>query len=154
VLISTAQQRESAMLLFFSRKACLTLWPHGLQHTRLFCPPPSPRVCSNSCPFSWWCNLIIVSSVATFSFCLQSFPTSGSFPMSRLFSGQSIGASALVSVQFSHSVMSNSLPTHGLHIPGFPVHHQLLELAQTRVLWLSDAISHQSFQWILRVDFI
>ena len=62
--------------------------------------PLSPRVCSNSCPLSWWCYLTISSSAALFSFCLQSFPASGSCPVSQLFSsgGQNIGAvaSALV----------------------------------------------------------
>ena len=57
-----------------------SLGPHELQHTRLFCPPLSPRVCSNSCPLSWWCNLNISSSAITLSFCLQSFPASGPFP--------------------------------------------------------------------------
>ena len=77
-------------------KSCLTLWPHGLQHARLACPSPTPRVCSNSCPLSQWCYLISSSIVPFFSSCLQSFPSSGSFPMSRVFAsgGQSIGASA------------------------------------------------------------
>ena len=57
------------------------LRPHGLQHTRLPCPSPTPRACQNSCPSSWWCYLIISSSVIPFSFCLQSFPASGSFPV-------------------------------------------------------------------------
>ena len=76
-------------------KSCLTLQPHGLQHTRLLCPPLSPRVCSDSCPLSWWCYLIISSSVTPFS-CPQTFPASRSFPMSQLFAsgGQSIGTSA------------------------------------------------------------
>ena len=71
----------------------------GLQHTRLPCPSPSPRACSNSCPLSQWCHPTILSSVMTFS-CLQCFPESGSFPVSQLFEsgGQSIGASALASV--------------------------------------------------------
>ena len=74
--------------------------PHGLQHTRLPYHPLSPGVCSNSCPLSWWCHPTISSSVIPFSSCLQSFPASGSFPMSQFFTsdGQSIGASALVSV--------------------------------------------------------
>ena len=65
-------------------------------HARLPCPSPSPRVCSNSCPLSQWCHPTISSSVVSFSSCLQSFPASGSFPMSRLFAsrGQTIGASA------------------------------------------------------------
>ena len=71
-------------------------WPHGLQPTRLPCPSLSPRVCSNSCPLSWWCHPTIPSSVIPFSSCLQSFPASESFLMSQLFTpvGQSIGASA------------------------------------------------------------
>ena len=61
----------------------LLMWPHELWDSRLLCRPLSPRVCANSCPSSWWC---ISSPAASFSFCLQSFPTSGSFPGSRLFS--------------------------------------------------------------------
>ena len=49
-----------------------SLWPHGLQHARLPCPSPSPRVCSNSCPLSQWCYPTISSSATIFSFCLQS----------------------------------------------------------------------------------
>ena len=77
---------------------CLQLC--GLQHARIPCPSLSPRVCSNSCPLSWWCSLTISSSAAPFSFCLQSFTVSGSFPKSWLFasSGQSIGASASATV--------------------------------------------------------
>ena len=73
-----------------------SLWPHELQHARLPCPSLSPGVCSNSCPLSQWCYLIISSSAVFFYFCLQSFPASESFPMSRLFTsgGQRIGASA------------------------------------------------------------
>ena len=77
-----------------------SLQPHGLQHTRLPCPSLSSRVCSNSCPSSRWCHPTISFSVVPFSSCLQSFPTSWSFPMSQLFSsgGQSTGASASASV--------------------------------------------------------
>ena len=80
-----------------------SLWPRGLQHLRLPCPSPSPRVCSNSCLLSRWCHPTISSSVVPFSSCPQSFPESGSFPKSQLIasSGQSIGASASASV---HSV--------------------------------------------------
>ena len=71
--------------------------PHGLQHARLLCPPLCPGVCSNSRPSSQYCYFTISSSVVPFS-CPQSFPASGSFPVSRLFQsgGQSIGASASV----------------------------------------------------------
>ena len=74
-----------------------SLWPHGLQHARHPCPSPIPRACSNSCQLSRWCHPIISTSVIPFS-CLQSFPASGSFPMSQFFpsGGQSIGASASV----------------------------------------------------------
>ena len=77
-----------------------SLWPHGLQHTRLPCPSPTPRVYSNSCPLSWWCHPTISSSLIPFSSHLQSFTTSGSFPMSQFFtSGNwSIRASASASV--------------------------------------------------------
>ena len=77
-----------------------SLRPHGLQHARLPCPSPTPRVCSNSCLSSQWCHPITLSSVAPFSSCPQSFPASGSFPMSQLFSsgGQSTGTLASVSV--------------------------------------------------------
>ena len=77
-----------------------SLWPHGLQHVRPPCPSSTPRVYSNSCPLSWWCHPTISSSVVPFSSCLQSFPASGSFPMSQLFAsgGQRIGVSASASV--------------------------------------------------------
>ena len=62
---------------------------HGLQHTRLPCPSLSPGVCSNSCLLSQWCCLTVSSSAAVFSSCPQSFPASGSFPMSQLFASDS-----------------------------------------------------------------
>ena len=73
------------------------LWPHELQHTSFPCPSLSPRVCSNSCLLSWWCQPTILSSIVPFS-CLQSFPASGSFPVGQLFAtgGQSIAALASV----------------------------------------------------------
>ena len=75
-----------------------SLQPHGLQYTRLLCPPPSPGVCSNSCLSSRWCHPTISSSVAPFFSYPQSFPALGSFPVSQLFTsgGQSIGASVSV----------------------------------------------------------
>ena len=60
--------------------------PHGLQLSRLPCPSPSPRVCSNSCPLSQWCHPTVSSSVVPFSSCLQSFPASRSFQRSQFFS--------------------------------------------------------------------
>ena len=77
-----------------------SLWPHGLQHARPPWPSPTPRVYPNSCPLSRWCHPTISFSVVRFSSCLQSFPASGSFPMSQLFASgvQSIGVSASSSV--------------------------------------------------------
>ena len=73
---------------------------HGLQHTRLSCPSPSPGAYSHSCPLSWWCHQTISSSAVPFISCLQFVPASGSFLMSQLFAsgGQSVGAWALASV--------------------------------------------------------
>ena len=75
------------------------LQPRGLQHARLPCPSPTPEAGSNSCPSSRWCHPTILSSVFPFSSYLQSFPASGSFPMSQFFTpgGQSIEASASAS---------------------------------------------------------
>ena len=77
-----------------------SLQPHGLPQARLICPSPTPRACWNSCSSSWWCHPTISSSVIPFSSCFQSFPASGSFPVSWLFTsnGQNIGASASASV--------------------------------------------------------
>ena len=73
---------------------------HGLQHASRPCPSPTPKDCSNSCPSSRWCHPTISSSVIPFFSCLQSFPTSGSFPRSQFFTsgGQNIGVSASTSV--------------------------------------------------------
>ena len=86
------------MLLSLCNHSILSNWlrPYGLQCARLPCPSLSPGVCSNSCSSSWWCHPTISSSVIPFSSCLQSFPASGSFPVSQFFTsgGQSIGTSA------------------------------------------------------------
>ena len=76
-----------------------SLLPHGLQHARLPCPSPTPGTCPNSCPSSQWCHPTISSSVPVSS-CLQSFPASGSYPMSQYFGSgsQIIGVSASASV--------------------------------------------------------
>ena len=77
-----------------------SLRPHEPQHARPPCPSPTPRVHPNPCPSSRWCHPTISSSVVPFSSCPQSFPASGSFEMSQLFTsgGQSIGVSASISV--------------------------------------------------------
>ena len=74
--------------------------PHEPQHARPPCPSSTPGVYPTSHPLSWWCHPTISSSVIPFSSCPQSFPASGSFPMSQFFTsgGQSIGVSASISV--------------------------------------------------------
>ena len=102
--INTFMRRKS---LWLARIVVVQL----ITHVRLFvtpwtathqasCPSLSPGVCSNLCPFNWWCHPSISSSVDPFSSYRQSFPVSGSFPASQLFvsSGQNIGTSASVSV--------------------------------------------------------
>ena len=81
-----------------------SLWPYGLQHAGLPCPSPTPPAYSNSCPSSRWCRPTISSSVVPYSSRLQSFPASGSFPVSQFFTsgGQSIGVSASASVLPMH----------------------------------------------------
>ena len=92
--------KEDLLLLFSCSVASDSLWPHGVQHARLPCPSPSPRAWSNSCSLSWWYYPTISSSVIPFSSHLQTFPESGSFPVSQLFAsgGQNIGVSASSSV--------------------------------------------------------
>ena len=104
----TGFEQEMRTMYWLSQCSSVThvsdsLWPHGLQHNRLPCPSSTPGACSNSCPSSQWCHPTISSSVVPFSSCLQSFPASGSFPVSQkawffASGGQSIGASASASV--------------------------------------------------------
>ena len=91
-----------------------SLWPHGLQHTKLPCLSPSPGVHSNSCPLNQWCHPTVSSSNVPFSSCLQSFPASESFPMSRLFAlgGQSMSTEwwkRLLKTQLSRHLGGNTL---------------------------------------------
>ena len=76
------------------------LYPTVCDHSIVHCPLSTPRIHQNSCPLSRWCHSTISSSVIPFSFCPQSFPASGSVPMSQRFAwgGQSIGVSTLASV--------------------------------------------------------
>ena len=103
------------VVLFSHSVVSYSLQPHGLQHTRFPCPSPSPGVCSNLCPLSWWCHPNISFSVVPFS-CLHSFSASGSFPMSRLFEsdGQSTGTSASASVRPMNILSWFSLGLTGL----------------------------------------
>ena len=97
-------EQLKAKWIFFSVQFSLSvasdsLRPHGLQHTRLPCPSPSPRAYSNSCPLSRWCHPTISSSVIPFPSCSPFFPASGSFPMSRLFSS---GGAKVLELQLKH----------------------------------------------------
>ena len=87
-----SQPRKFSSVQFSHSVMSDSLLPHGLQHTRLNCPSPTPRVHSDSCPWSWWCHLTNSFSVIPFSSCFQAFPASGSFPLSQFFTsgGQSI----------------------------------------------------------------
>ena len=118
-------------------QSCLTLCDP--MHPRLFCPSLSLRVCSNSSPLSWWCYLTISSSAASFSFCLQSFPASGAFPMSPFFAsdGQSIRASALAS-----ALPMNIQDWFPLRLTGLV---SLLSKGLSRVFSNTTAQKHQFF---------
>ena len=91
---------EESSRLNISSVVFNSLQPHELQHSRLPCPSPVHGACSNSRPLSWWCHPTILSSIVSFSSCLQSCSASGSFQMSQFFSSgaQNIGVSASASV--------------------------------------------------------
>ena len=79
--------RYICMYVHISQFSCSvmsdSLQPHGLQHPRLPCPSPTPRACSNSCPWSWWCQLTISS-------CHPHLLPSSIFPSIRIFSNESV----------------------------------------------------------------
>ena len=96
-----AQLQMIILVIQFSRSVVSdSLRPHGMLQARLPCPSPTPGACSNSCPLSQWWHPTISSSILPFSFCLQPFPASRSFPMSPFFTsgGQNTGVSASASV--------------------------------------------------------
>ena len=108
-----------------------SLQPHGLQHARPPCPSPIPRVHSNSFPSRRWCYPIISSSVIPFSSCLQSFPASGSFPMSQFFAlgDQSIGVSASISVLPMNTQDWSPLGwTHWISLQSLSIYYTRLKL--------------------------
>ena len=99
-LIFKSQGKDSDSVQFSHSVMSDSSQPHGLQYDRLTCPSPTPRACSNSCQLTQWRYPGISFSVIPFSFCLQSFPASGSFQISQLFTsgGQSIRLSASASI--------------------------------------------------------
>ena len=124
-------------------KSCPTLRdPCELQNTWLPCPSLSPGPCSNSCPLNQWCHSTISSSV-TLLFCLQSFPTSGSLPMSQLFAsgGQSFGASASASV-----LPKSILGWFPLRLTGLS---SFLSMGFSRVFSSNTVQKHQFFSTLL-----
>ena len=102
IIVSLATWLVPAIHLKFSSVAQsrLTLELHGMQHARPPRPSPTPGVYSNSRPLSQWWHPTMSSFVIPFSSHLQSFPASGSSPVSQFFTsgGQSIGVSASASV--------------------------------------------------------
>ena len=128
-----------------------SLRPHGMQHARPPCPPPTPRVYSNSCPLSQWCHTTISSSAIAFSSHLQSFPASGFFfRMSQFFvsGGQSIGSfSFSISPSNEYSASASVLP---MNIQGwFPLQRtgwiSLLSKELSRVFSNTTVQKHQFF---------
>ena len=97
------------------------------------------KVCSNSSPLSWRCYLTLSSSSTPFSFCLQSFPASGHFPVSRFFElgGQRIGASALALVL--------PMNIHGWFPLGLTGLNSLLSIGLSRVFSSTTVWKHQTF---------
>ena len=142
-----------------------SLQPHGLQHARLPCPSPTPGACSNLCPSNQWCHLTISSSVIPFSSCLESFPASGSFPMSQFFasSSQSIGASASPSVlpmsiqDWFLLVLTSliSLQSKGLSVVFSSITVQKHQFFSTQLLQSNSHIHIWLLEkpWIFRINF-
>ena len=93
-IVFATQIKFSYLLLLSCSVVSDSLWPHGLQHTRLPCSSPSPRACSNSCLLGHWYHPVISSSVIPFSSCFQSFPASGSFPISQFFTSGGLSTEA------------------------------------------------------------
>ena len=116
-----------------------SLWPHGLQYARLLCLSPTPGACSNSCLSSQWCHPIISFSVIPFSSCLQSFPASGSFPVSHFF------ASGGQSIRVSDSVLVLPMNIQDLFPLGLTVLISLLSKGLSRVFFNTTVQKHQFF---------
>ena len=117
-------------ILFSCWVVSTSLWPHRLQYVRVLCPPLSPGVCSNLCPLSGWCHPPSHPLLPLFSFCLQSFPAIGSFPVSQVFTSgaQNIGVSVSASVfPMNHKEASSQcqLLLHSSHRPWTNIFHNV-----------------------------
>ena len=137
-----------------------SLQPHGLQHASLPCPSPTPRACSNSWPLSWWCHPTISPSVIPFSSYLQSFPASGSFPVSQFFAtgGQSMGVSAsswkfivqaffIVQLTLSHTTTGKTIALIGWTFVG-KVMSLLFNMLSRLVIAFLPGSKHLLISWL------
>ena len=160
--ISAVEQSDSVIHISvqFSRSVVSdSLRRCGLQHTRPPCPSPTPEVYSNSCPLSRWCHPTISSSVVPFSSCLQSFPVSGSFPVSRIFvsGGQSIGASAsasvlLMNIQDWFPLGLTGLTKRGPLQKGMANHFSILALRTPWTVWKGKLQTPPEIDNTLKID--
>ena len=133
-------------LLLFSRSVVSdSLRPHGLQHSRLPCPSPSPGACSNSCSLNRWCDPTISSTVVSLSSCLQSCPGSGSFPVSRLFTS---GGQNVLSFSFSISPSNEYSGLISFRIDCFPIYWPwMIGLDAIILVFLNDLQWLESAFW-------
>ena len=128
------------LLLLFSHLAMSdSLQLHGLQHTSPPCPSPSPGVCPNSCSLYQWCHPTISSSDALFSFCPWSFPASGTFPQSQLFTSDDQNTRVLAWVSVSPVNIQGWIP---LRLTGLI---SLLTKELSRVFSSTTVWKHQFF---------
>ena len=118
-----------------------SLKTHRLQHIRLPCPSLSSRLCSNSCPLSWWCHLTISSSATLFFFCLQYFLASGSFPMSHHF------AAVAQSTRTSASALVLPMNIQGWFLIGLT---GLISLQFEGLSRVSSSITVWKHQWLVQ----
>ena len=135
-----------SLLVAVQLHTCVRLFvkPHGLQRTRPPCPSPSSEVCPSSCPLHWWCHPAISFSDTLFSLCPQSFPASGIFPVSRLFTShdQNTGASASASVLPVNILGWFDLLAFQGTLESLLQHHS----SKVSILWLSAFFTLQLLQ--------
>ena len=132
-----------------------SLWPHGLQHTRLPCPSLSPRVCSNSCPLSHWCHPTTSSSVTSSSSCLQSFPASMGISMGISISvlpmniqGWSLHVHNSMIFSSSHVHMYLGKLYFSLNISDLNFHICIISLENSKANARKDSVVHNMWKHI------